>query len=111
MLISQFLIDQRIACLIEDDQDLLERVVYLVNEFSVDYINKRRAPVVRLNMHHYKKKLLPLVDQLLDKRIPEKIRPFIRSSIEVDKDKNCLGLFILWNDKNPALITTATQKQ
>lgn len=111
MFIDSFTIDKGIAQLVPDSQDLLERVVVLVNEYSQNYINRRRGPVVRINLSRYDKKLLPLVEMLLDKRLPPKLRPFVTASVTRDKQLNTSELTIKLKESHPALILTNSEKE
>ena len=111
MFIDTFSVDNQVSSLVPNAQDLLERVVYLVNEYSQQYINKRRGPVVRINLQRYDKKLMPLIDTLLDKRLPPKVRPFIVAKISRDRTMNNAELTIKLNEKHANLIIATDKEQ
>lgn len=110
MFIETFSIDPHVSLHIKDAQNLLERVVFLTNEYTTNYVNKRKVPLIRINMIKYNKGLLPLVEKMLDGRLPKKIRPYIKVEINNDKDMGSFNLRIKWNEAHHSLITSDQMK-
>lgn len=101
-MITSFQIHHSIATHLVSVNDLLERVVFLVNEYSIGFINELKMPVI--DEKKYDAKVLELVSLLLDRRLPKPLRPLILAKIERDKDTGEAILKLDWDESKPDLV-------
>lgn len=101
-MINGFRIDGGVVTHILKPEDLIERIVFLVNEYTCDFINNMPAPV--FNEEKYDKDILELVGLLLDKRLPRTLRPLVVPKIDRDEDEGEVILKLEWDQSKPNLI-------
>ena len=101
-MITEFRIGTSVATHIGKLDDLMERVVFLVNEYTCDYVSELKFPIV--NEKKYNKDILELVELLLDKRLPKVVRPLIKARVIQDKDLGTTLLEINWDASKPDFV-------
>lgn len=101
-MITDFQISASVAAYIPKHMELLERVVFLVNEFTCAFVNEMPTPL--FDAEKYDKELLVNIGKLLDISISKTMRPLVLAQIERDLNHDIVVLKLDWNTARSSLV-------
>ena len=103
-MVTFYLIDPTVRSHMEEPEEFMTSLVTLVNEYISEYVQKQPRPRFKWDEKRFIKVVGKMVNTLMDIKIPEKVRPYVKCYFKKEPTHKVWGIIIKWDHKNINLI-------